>query len=337
MSKLTTIAFGVTCALFVTLSGCSKSSATGIGLPELTPPVKAAAPAGLQSRNLLRSPADLTLDAAEFKSRFFAAGPTYIFDILTGIDSRITEINTRSASSTAACLTQSPVEYTITPWGQTVTMYGQCYEILSGATAQDPKLIQFGVKDGVTYLYVAVGAAWVAAKATLVTGSTTDYTVDAWMGVGYTNQGGTCGGGTWDGCSYGVLQIKADSQASTFEMAVSGLGFGFCGAQLKSDGTNVYGTGSTDMGATCNSVDTLCKLASDMTTAGDCTALTTFDIPAMGRVAATSSGATGTIPATWGASTYPASPSPAVTLDGTSTDSMYFGPVTPTTGLGLFQ
>lgn len=188
MSKITTAILGFACAL-VSVSACNKSSGTGIGLPLITPPVKSATPAGLQTTRRLTSLRDL--DPAEFKSRFFQAGPTYIFDILTSIDTRISEINTRTASSTAACVTQDPVAYTITPFGQSVTMYGQCYEIFSGATTQDPKLMQFGVKDKVTYLYVAVGAAWVAAKATPVDGTTSDYTVEAWMGVGYTNEGGT--------------------------------------------------------------------------------------------------------------------------------------------------
>lgn len=308
------------------LSGCTKAG-TGADLPLVTPPVKAAAPAGFQTRG------GRALDSADIRSRFFTTGPTSVFAILTAIDDRISGINTQAATSTAACLSQTPVAYTITPWGQTVTMYGQCYQNVGTPTAADPSLVQWGKKDGVTYLYTAVGASRVAVIATPITG-TSNYTVQAWMGVGYTNS--TCGAGSWDTCSYGVIQLEANSNTSTFEMVVAGMGFGYCGAQLKSDGTSVYLTGSTDMGTTCNAIDTACVSSANISNAGTCgSTLTTFSLAALGRKTATGTN-TGTVPiATWAATQYPSTPG-TVTLNGTATDDLYFGPLTATTGVGAF-
>jgi hypothetical protein len=110
-------------------------------------------------------------------------------------------------------------------------------------------------------------------------------------------------------------------------MSVAGIGFGFCGAQLRSDGTNVYATGSEDMGATCQPVSSSCVLASDLATAGTCTSLMTFTHPALGREAGM--GAT-----TFAASLYPSPPN--LTLDGTMNDDLHFGPTAPTPGVASF-
>jgi hypothetical protein len=306
------------------LSACSKDSTTG-NYPLISPPVKSAAPAGFQSRSR-------TLSTSEFSSRFFTTGPTSIFRILDSIDTRITDINSRVSSSTSGCYTATPVNYTLSILGSSVDMYAQCYEILSGATATDPKLLQWGKKGDVFYLYEAVGAERVVAIATPITG-TTNYRVQAWIAVGFTNS--TCAEGQWDTCSYGVIQVDADSDAATFEMTVAGMGFGYCGAQLKSDGTNVYATGSTDMGSTCNAVDTLCVTAANVSTTGTCgSSLTTFALTPMGRKLASGSGAGVAAVTTWAASLYPASAN--VTLDGTSTDDLHFGITTPTTGVLAF-
>jgi hypothetical protein len=216
-----------------------------LALPLVTPPVRAATPKALRDVADAAPGLSLTLPAADFKSRFFGSGPTSIFAILESIDERLSGYNARSAGTAFDCLQQEPVAYIMAPLGQEVTFYAQCYELLSDAGDADPKLIQFGQKDGKTYLYMAVGQRRAAVIATPVAGGDA-YQVQAWLGVGYLNDA-TCGtSGTFDGCSYGLIELEADASRASFEMAVAGIGFGYCGAQLRSDGQAVFGEGSLD-------------------------------------------------------------------------------------------
>ena len=119
--------------------------------------------------------------------------------------------------------------------------------------------------------------------------------------------------------SHGVMQISADPAIHAFEMTAAGAGMGYCGAQYKSDGTNIYGTGSVDMGATCGAIDTICVLASDATTTATCSAgEMTLSLPAIGRKAYGSNGV----------SLYPASAN--ITLSADGNDDTLFGPNAPT-------
>ena len=331
----------------VNLAACGKksedSSGKSAGLPMVKPPVEAASPTAFQSSTTLALTSDAEgLSGADFKQRFFTTGPSNVFSILAAIDERISGINTQTAgiSPAPACLSQEPVAYTITPWGQTVTMYAQCYDLLSsggsadaaGPTiADDPKMVQWGIKDGITYLYYAIGAERIGVIATPVDGSTTDYKIHAWIGLGY-----PAGTAAWDAGSYGVMELNADSAAKTFDFGVAGLGFGYCGAQLQSDGTNIYAMGSVDQGVTCLTAASLCVLASDATTAGTCgTALKTFGLPPLGRAAVKASEGN-KLSTSFGASAYPATGT-LVTLNGTGTDAIYFGPLTPTPGTGTLK
>ena len=321
-----------------TACGKKKTSGKSANLPLVTPPVKAATPKGFGGSTSLdgTTATSTTLSASDFKTRFFTTGPTNFLDILGNIDSRIAGINTQSAGITPVppCLSQTPVAYTITPWGQTVTMYGQCYTKITsnggGVTSNvtnDPLFVQWGVNAGITYLYYAIGAERIAVIATPIAGSTTQYSVQAWIGLGYPS-----GSSAWDSGSYGVMQIAANPATTTIEFTVAGMGFGYCGAQLRSDGTNIYAAGSSDMGATCNKTASLCVLASDATTAGTCASgVTTFALPPIGRDAAAAS--TGNnITSSWAASAYLGT-GEAVTLNGKTTDALYFGPLTPTAGV----
>lgn len=315
-------------ALMLSCSKKSDNSDPGAGLPIVTPPVKAATPAGLKSGlttasfnpesgivNLNRLSSDsfvsvLSLSASELKSRFFSnTGPTQILaTVLPTFDNLINNANSQS-----------------------VTMYAQCYSQGSPSFSGDPSLTQFGVKDGKTYIYSASGAERIAAIITPVDGATGAYTVQAWIGLGYSNTSGCSS--SWDGCSYGAMALKANSNTKAFEFSVAGMGFGYCGAQLKSDGSNIYATGSTDMGSSCNTVDTLCVAASDASASGTCSSsLQTFELPAMGRksVVSLASLLNGS---PWAASAYPASGA-NITLNGTASDDIYFGPTSPTEGVG---
>ena len=118
-------------------------------------------------------------------------------------------------------------------------------------TAVDPAFMQFGSKDGTDYVYVAGGSRPARRPHRPIEGSDA-YDMMLWYGVGYSNPE-TCGEPpAFDGCSYGVTQLHADSSAGQLEMAVAGIGVGFCGVQLTSDQTTIYGEGSADMGESCN-------------------------------------------------------------------------------------
>jgi hypothetical protein len=263
---------------------------------------------------------DSIITGDAIKSRFYSTGPTYIFNILDQIDGFISGVNTMSKSQAIPCLAQDPVEYDVTFAGASPqAFYAQCYSVGS-PTDHDPQLRQFGVKDGKTYLYSAWAAERVAAIVTPSPEDPSKLSVQAWIGIGYNNTP------AFDSGSYGVFELTADESTGVFEMTVAGIGFGYCGIQLNTDGTNVYAVGSNDMGATCTASNNICVDASDLTTAGTCSAsLQTFLLPALGRKA--TSGAQ-----TDGASGYPATPN--VTLDGSTTDDLWFGPTTPTSGVG---
>lgn len=315
------------------VSGCGTHTGNGT-LPLLTPPVKAAAPAafgGSASQSLARFNARNAflmdgydaISIEDFEQRFFQSGPTNMYQILADIDSRIEVIN--NLSGNFPCLTQAPVAYDITPYGQTVRMYGQCYQMVG-----DNGFIQWGVEGGVTYLYVQVGAGNLAA---VLTPAGDSHSVRAFATVG--NAGEYNSNGTteanWDSIgSYGVMELAADPSQGNLEMVAAGLGLGYCGIHIASDGANIYGEGSVDMGATCVSKDPICVEAADGTTAvsGACSVDSgDFAVDSIGRQSA-KAGA-------YGASTYPAVPN--IVLDGTATDSLSFGPKTPTEGVSVLR
>ena len=315
-------------------------------LPLVTPPVRAAAPAGLQTpQHRARKYRPFDLSASDIQSRFFGAGPTDIFNILQSIDDRLAGINQTIMNGGAKCLALTPVAYTLATPGAPVTMWAQCSDSVGSSQPSDPGFLQFGQKDGVTYLYQAIGQGESAAIVTPIAGdsdggvsvgSSSDdggvgfgYTVEAWLSVGTLNAATSCGGHPfWDGCSYGVIHLWANSVTRQFEMTVAGVGFGYCGAQLKSDGSVIYVTGSTDMGTTCNAVDNLCVAASDAATPDSCDASAmSFTLAPLGRQISTGTSET------WAASEYPESIAGGnVMLDGTSDDAVHFGPIAPAAG-----
>lgn len=328
-------------------AGIDGATKTDLRLPLITPPVKAATPPALGGTGVRVQAArrelgevwgqELALDSVDIKQRFFTAGPTSVFQILGMLDMRITEINQRVQSSEPACLRHEPIAYTLSPFGQSVTFYAQCVESMSAPGASAPAFLQFGRKDGVSYLFIAGGAQHVAARLTPAAATDAGATearwrVDVWIGVGHDNvtrcgtasQGFECG-------SYGVIELHTDETRLALELTAAGTGFGYCGAQLKSDGARVYTRGSLDMGATCLDTSTLCVEASDLTTPASCeSAITTFATPALGRKAFTGKSQG------FGASLYPGGASNQVTLDGTSADSLRFGPTSPTSGVAAF-
>lgn len=325
-----------TVALILAGAACGTSgpgtSGPGADLPLLSPPVRAATPSGLRASAARRlehatdptTAIDATLRASDIRDRFFSgSGPTDLMTLLGSIDQRQAEIN---GGNHPPCLDQPPVDYVITPFGQSVTLAAQCFRSFTPSTAGDPGFLQFGERDGKISLYVAAGAARLAALVTPIAG-TTDHMVDAWYGVGYNNATACGSSGSFDGCSYAVTELHANPTTRQFEMSVAGIGVGFCGIQFGSDGTSLYGIGSSDMGATCNEAAMFCVSAADLTTPGACGS-PGYTLPALGRDA-------GAGAHEFGASWYPDEPN--ITLDGTPTDSLGFGPIAPTLGAGDFD
>jgi hypothetical protein len=312
-------------AVGVVAAGCG----TSIPLPELpliAPPVQAAIPAGL-SPGAAPAPGAMAaamLRPADLQGRFFSgSGPTDLMTLLDSIDHRLAEINRMDPRP--ACLDQPPVEYAITPFGNTVTMWAQCYRTFETSAAADIGFLQFAEHDGKLSLYVDAGAARFAAIVTPVEGST-EYMVDAWYGVGYSTKGGCGSTGTFEACSQSVTELYANPVTKTFEMSVAGLGVGFCGVQFGSNGAALYGIGSTETGTTCNDPATLCVSAADLGSPGVCGSPPAYILTRLGRKAGAQALA---------ASRYPAEPT--ITLDGTRTDSLHFGPNLPTAGTGNFD
>jgi hypothetical protein len=313
------------------MAGCTtddvKDSGTAAELPLISPPVRAATPSGLQGSSARAfAPLDApVLRASDLRERFFSgSGPTDVMRILGEIDLRLAEVN--SADRHPACLDLPPVPYTITPAGHNVELVAQCYRRFSPSMS-DVAFLQFGVVDGKTSLYIAVGAARLAALISPIAG-TTDHVVDAWYGVGYNNVTSCGSTGTFDDCSYALTELHANPATKALEMAVAGVGVGFCGVQFASDGTELHGVGSTDMGSSCNDRATFCSSATDLDMPSTCASPAPYLMPAIGRRA-------GAGAHEFGVSRYPEAPN--ITLDGTMTDSLYFGPQAPTPGAGDFD
>jgi hypothetical protein len=310
----------VLCAL---LAGCA-APGSGAELPLLSPPVRAAIPAGLQIRSAPRAEVvDAALDASALRDRFFrGSGPTDLLTLLAEVDQRLAEIN--AADDRPACLDQDPVRYTITPFGRRVTLSAQCFRRFEPSATGDAGFLQFGEQDGGLSLYVAIGTTRLAAIIAPIEGSTR-YLVDAWYGIGY---GSAADCGTSAGCAYAATQLYANPVTRTFEMAVAGLGVGYCGVQFGSDGSAIYGVGSIDAGSHCLDPAWLCASATDPGAPGTCGMPPAYVLPALGRRA-------GVGELAFGPSRYPAQPT--ITLDGSHTDSLHFGPLAPTDGAGDFD
>jgi len=310
------------CSMVFLLAACGDDPSpkpTPLHLPLIGQIVKESVPEGFKTAG----PSKPLLQSSRFKDTFFDKGPTSVFNILDAVDERIVGFNNGSAANYIPCVTQAPVAYTITAMGETVTMYAQCYDDFGNG-----QFIQFGVKDGVTYLFVSILSP-LAAISEPDPAAAGKYTSKVYLGIG-ADGGDGCPTHTWYGCSHGAIHLRGSSATKAFEMTTAGLGFQYCGAHLKSDGTNVYGIASLDGGDSCQDVDTLCVLASDVKTAGTCGApLKNFDLQALGRRAGTAG------PIAFAASKYPAAPT--LVFDGTKTDAVNFGPTVPTPGTGNFR
>jgi hypothetical protein len=254
-------------------------SVTIIDVPSLEQIVRDSAPSAFTADSAPAKPAATTgmLDPQEFRARFFMKGPTNALDIMHNVDARLSFFRqTASDNVHVPCADQTPVEFNTGPVGQ-MKLYIQCYQMLP-----PNGLILWGQKDGSTYLYLhqdiggVVAIARPAGPAPTADGGVQHYTAEIWSTIGENNQ-------PWHSGSYGIMHIQGNSATSSFEMAVAGVNMGFCGAQIRSDGSNVYGEGSAD-GPSCADDATLCTTAGDLSKSGVCSStLKTFNLPALGR------------------------------------------------------
>lgn len=297
--------YGIVIAVLCSCSASSSDKTPGVSIPAMRPPVAQAAGVGLTQSSL----STLALDPTNFRSRFFGAGPTNILTILSNLDSRLTGIANRTTTSLAGCLTNTPTQMNITVFGETLMMQFQCYEVVGSG------IVVFGKKGDIWYAFEKVGATATAAVAEVF--SDGKMSVELYGTVGLTNTP------DWSAMSYGGYHLKANTQTNKFQMAVGGLGFGFCGAYLNSDGTNIYIHGSEDgIGQACNATANICVLNANLATAGSCGTLGTgtFTLTPLGRAATTNAQSVAVL-----ASQY----APGLVLNGSGTDSVHFGPSVP--------
>jgi hypothetical protein len=232
-------------------------------------------------------------DITELKTRLFSAGPTDFQYRLSSIDGRMNELEERAGS----CEDEDAKAWSV-PVGSTgiplTTMYFQCYTNVTGPGVSDYK-IYFGKKGGYWYLAElqindnfesndgeppTMGVlAKIADDSTSV--EAYQITVEKVSSSYYAT----------------ITQILADKTGGIFEVSsastadstqvlspganMTGLG---CGIQMKTDGTNIYGSGSFSQAATCAATATPCVLASNFDTTGaSCSGINTFSTVAMTR------------------------------------------------------
>lgn len=304
------------------MNGCGNPNSYDTAVSYALPPVTLAVPKSLHSGTGIVMP----LSSKSINEQFFGNGSTSIYVLLNKLDNIISKTNETMENSLNPCLHQFPVSYTITPFGQTVMMYAQCFTQGNGTVA-NPDLFQFGTKNGIQYIYSADASERMAVILSPIDGSQTNYEVQAWIGLGYDNAG------TWDSESYGVMQLKTNSVTKKFELSVAGIGFDHCGLQLISDGENLKVEDSQDMGTVCNTAQRICRRESDINVEGTCTALS-FTLPALGRKAI-SKGTNGAAK-DFGDSHYP-STGGNILLTGSSGDDLYFGPMKAISGIGRLE
>jgi hypothetical protein len=233
-------------ALALLGTGCGKSDngkGRSLGMPKVEPPVERNVPKGMQGA------AVGLLDGAEsplqtLKSRFFALGPTSIFERLSKIDERLTELNARSEgmSDVPACLDAEPKLWdqpAELPSSEAFPIYLQCQEQLSGQLK-----LAFGAKDDFAYLVEIQnhdGSGMGPKVATLVRAKKDGSATEAWITMQYFDSSRTTAA-----TDFFFLGLKADDASRGFEFSVGGSGPGIgvdCGVRVRSDGAHVYGAG----------------------------------------------------------------------------------------------
>jgi hypothetical protein len=147
------------------------------------------------------------------KNRLFCPGPTEVLTLLDGLDSRLLEIEKRSAEGPVACFDNPPVDLSSQlkfPGDVELPGKYQCKDSVIG--------LGFGRDDAGWYVREANGA---SGQAFFVPneGAVVGY---IWMP------------------SAGILKILADRESHVVEITGGGVGFGFCGLHMKTTNDFVY-------------------------------------------------------------------------------------------------
>ena len=282
-----------------TTTGCGSNSAT---IPDALPIVQAALPSTLKSSaasfmmraNGLSSDDFHALNANvdELKSRLFSSGPTDFQYRLKMIDSRLNGFE----SSAGDCVKKTAQAWSV-PVGSTgiplTTMYFQCYTTATADGVSDYK-IYFGKQDGYWYLAeLQVNSSFEAGDGEPPTMGVLSKIADDSSSVEAYQISVEKSSGTYYSTitqilankTTGVFEVSSASSANSTQVVTPGAnytGLG-CGVQMKTDGTNVYGTGSFSQAVTCASSASPCVAASDLSTTGTCTSLQTLGTVAMTR------------------------------------------------------
>lgn len=281
--------------------GGGGGGSSSAALPAVKPPVQRAAPGGM-------SLASFVDDAVlEFRYRFFGIeGPTNVFQLLNDVDGRTAGISLRIEQFPCLDDPSIDVTYNLTVWGgdPPVEMHAQCAEVVGEG------FVLVWRSNTTVHLYDRGPETAVAAivETNATTGNVTR--VELWYSVGLSNLNG----------SHAVVHLVAEPATRAFEMTASGNGIGFCGAHLLSDGTAMRLTGSSDMGATCAPVATVCVSADSVTNLTACIDAP-FMLSPLGRLAYTGPGGT-----PLGASQYPGGSDNSVLLRADGVDDTLFGP-----------
>jgi len=254
-------------------------------------------------QELRSGPSFLVADAniTELKTRLFSAGPTDFQFRLKSIDSRMDELESQAGS----CVSATAQEWAV-PVGTSgiplATMYFQCSFSVTGTSGVSDYKIFFGKKDGFWYLAelqinsgLETGSGEPPTMAVLAKIADDSTTVEAYQislekisGTYHTSVTQILANKTTM-----IFEVSTASTATSSQVASSGAnmtGLG-CGVQMKTDGTNIFGSGVFSQATSCPSSATPCVLASDFGSSGTCTSINTFSSVAMTRTALSSAGA----------------------------------------------
>lgn len=228
----------------------TKDDDQSLTIPLLKPPVESAAPAGfkLSTRRLLQATSSFNVA----KDRFFRSqGPSSIYALLDRIDVRTQEVAQRAtALENNECIFSSPMEINIDGWpGEALSMSAQCYEVFQEGST----FMMFSVKEDSAHIYEKDGMVTILAHVDIVDDSVDKVDIYFSVGTAYnTNQTG----------SRGLMHLEASPKENKFQASMAGIGLGFCGVQIVSDGTKIKIHGSQDgIGGACEDIETICMSA----------------------------------------------------------------------------
>lgn len=284
--------------------GKKKNSGNPIGMGQLLIPVKDSAPTGLANssaaskalvgESFLNDP-QTGGALSELKSRLFSPGPTDFMDRLKMVDGRLAELDKRHQESARKCVSDTAKEWKLSGLpdadggtNATQSFWLQCSEILNSELS-----VYFGRKDGYSYL-IELQKSSGSNPTMAVLGKVDDASTKAEVWTIYI----TSASQTDESKKHSSwMYVLGDKANKNFEMSVggsgsmgkdgngdtpfSGLG---CGVKVKANATLVQGIGqffdansSLDSAGNCQTASTtVCANAADLSSAADCSAVSSF-------------------------------------------------------------